>query len=82
MNDDFNLDESQKRLMELLVSRTLNKYGVKRGSQNLSEREKENLKATIQSLQKQADLLINSQKSVTENDVNPVTNTYEIKDKK
>ncbi|MFJ8244394.1 hypothetical protein [Peribacillus asahii] len=82
MNDDFNLDESQKRLMELLVSRTLNKYGVKRGSQNLSEREKENLKATIQSLQKQADLLINSQKSVTENDVNPATNTYEIKDKK
>ncbi|MEH6947567.1 hypothetical protein V7068_10945 [Bacillus sp. JJ634] len=82
MNNDFNLDESQKRLMELLVSRTLNKYGVKRGSQNLSEREKENLKATIQSLQKQADLLINSQKSVTEKDVNPVTNTYEIKDKK
>ncbi|RID83615.1 hypothetical protein D1953_14995 [Peribacillus asahii] len=82
MNDDFNLDESQKRLMELLVSRTLNKYGVKRGSHNLSEREKENLRATIQSLQKQADLLINSQKSVTEKDVNPVTNTYEIKDKK
>lgn len=29
-NNDFNLDESQKRLMELLVSRTLRKHGFKK----------------------------------------------------
>ena len=32
MNQDFNLEESQKRLMELLVSRTLKKHGVNKES--------------------------------------------------
>ena len=43
MNQDFNLEESQKRLMELLVSRTLETRHAKEAI-GLSEKEKQNLK--------------------------------------
>ena len=66
MNQDFNLEESQKRLMELLVSRTLKKHGVNKGELNLSDKEKQNLKETIQHLQQQSELLINKEKNITE----------------
>ena len=82
MNQDFNLEESQKRLMELLVSRTLKKHGVNKGENQLSDKEKQNLKETIQHLQKQSELLINAEKNVTERDVDPVTNTYVVKHNK
>lgn len=82
MNQDFNLEESQKRLMELLVSRTLKKHGVNKGENKLSDKEKQNLRETIQHLQKQSELLINAEKQVTERDVDPVTNTYVEKHKK
>ena len=82
MNQDFNLEESQKRLMELLVSRTLKKHGVNKGENSLSEKEKQNLKETIQLLQQQSELLINAEKKITESDVDPVTNTYVIKHEK
>ena len=82
MNQDFNLEESQKRLMELLVCRTLKKHGVNKGENSLSEKEKQNLKETIQLLQQQSELLINAEKKITESDVDPVTNTYVIKHEK
>ena len=71
MNQDFNLEESQKRLMELLVSRTLKKHGVNKGDNSLCEKEKQNLKETIQLLQQQSELLLNAEKHVTERDVDP-----------
>lgn len=82
MNNDFNLEESQKRLMELLVSRTLKKYGAGKGAHNLSDKEKNNLKETIKHLQKQTELLMNKEKNITERDVDPLTNTYEEKHQK
>ena len=82
MNQDFNLEESQKRLMELLVSRTLKKHGVNKGENCLSEKEKQNLKETIQLLQQQSELLLNAEKKITESDVDPVTNTYVVKHEK
>lgn len=82
MNQDFNLEESQKRLMELLVSRTLKKHGVNTGENKLSEKEKQNLRETIQHLQKQSELLLNAEKHITERDVDPVTNTYVVKHEK
>ena len=75
-NNEFNMDESQKRLMELLVSRTLRKHGVKKDKVDLSDKERSHLKETIQFLQKQSEMLINQEKSITENDVNPVTNSH------
>lgn len=82
MNNDFNLEESQKRLMELLVSRTLKKHGINKGEHHLSDKEKQNLKETIQHLQKQSELLINKEKNITEHDVHPATNTYDDKQQK
>lgn len=82
MNQDFNLEESQKRLMELLVSRTLKKHGVNKGENKLSDREKVNLKETIEHLKQQSELLINAEKNITERDVDPVTNTYVVKHEK
>ena len=58
MNQDFNLEEAQKRLMELLVSRTLKKHGVNKGENNLCEKEKQNLREAIQHLQQQTELLL------------------------
>ncbi|MET1177681.1 hypothetical protein ABG775_06855 [Peribacillus simplex] len=78
-NNDFNLEESQKRLMELLVSRTMRKYGFKREKVDLTEREKNNLKETIRHLQEQSQKIINQEKNITEHDVNPVTNSIHNK---
>ncbi|AXN40229.1 hypothetical protein ACFWDG_15935 [Peribacillus sp. NPDC060186] len=78
-NNEFNLEESQKRLMELLVSRTLRKNGFKKEKVDLSEKERNNLKETIRYLQEQSQILINQEKKITENDVNPVTNSYQTK---
>ncbi|KON68193.1 hypothetical protein ACFY5J_10005 [Peribacillus butanolivorans] len=78
-NNEFNLEESQKRLMELLVSRTMRKHGFKKDKVDLSEKEKNNLKETIRYLQEQSQILINQEKKITENDVNPVTNSYQTK---
>ena len=82
MNQDFNLEESQKRLMELLVSRTLKKYGANKEAVNLSDKEKQNLRETIQQLQQQAALLTNKEQHITEKDVDPETNTLVIKHEK
>ncbi|MFY0779984.1 hypothetical protein AB1K18_06715 [Peribacillus simplex] len=78
-NNEFNLEESQKRLMELLVSRTMRKHGFKKGNIDLTEKEKNNLKETILYLQEQSQKIINQEKNITENDVNPVTNTIHNK---
>ncbi|MDM5213720.1 hypothetical protein QUF94_20185 [Peribacillus sp. NJ4] len=78
-NNEFNLEESQKRLMELLVSRTMRKHGFKKGNIDLTEKEKNNLKETIRYLQEQSQKIINQEKNITENDVNPVTNTIHNK---
>ncbi|MFF2455776.1 MULTISPECIES: hypothetical protein [Peribacillus] len=78
-NNDFNLEESQKRLMELLVSRTMRKYGFKKEKVDLTEREKNNLKETIRHLQEQSQKIINQEKNITEHDVNPVTNSIHNK---
>ncbi|PEJ36829.1 hypothetical protein CN689_03010 [Peribacillus butanolivorans] len=78
-NNEFNLEESQKRLMELLVSRTLRKNGFNKEKVDLSEKERNNLKETIRYLQEQSQILINQEKKITENDVNPVTNSYQTK---
>lgn len=82
MNNDFNLEESQKKLMELLVSRTLKKHGVKKGEHDLSDKEKQNLKEMIEHLKRQSELLMNKEKHITEHDVDPITNTYEEKPEK
>jgi spore coat protein W len=74
---DLNFEESQKRLMEVLVSRTLRKYGMKKGATELSEEEKNTLKETVQFLQEQTKQFIEQQNSITEKDVDPVTNVYE-----
>ncbi|MGE7904030.1 hypothetical protein ACQKNS_06465 [Peribacillus sp. NPDC094092] len=78
-NNDFNLEESQKRLMELLVSRTMRKHGFKKEKVDLTEREKNNLKETIRYLQEQSLKIINQEKNITEHDVNPVTNSIHNK---
>lgn len=65
--------------MELLVSRTLRKNGFKKEKVDLSEKERNNLKETIRYLQEQSQILINQEKKITENDVNPVTNSYQTK---
>lgn len=77
-DNNFDLSETQKKLMELLVSRTLKKHGVKKAT-DLTDREKQSIKEMIQDLQKQSEMLINKQKNITEKDVNPLTNTYEEK---
>ena len=82
MNQEFNLEDSQKRLMELLVSRTLKKYGANKEAVNLSDKEKENLRETIKQLQQQAALLTNKEQHITEKDVDPETNTIVIKHEK
>lgn len=74
---ELNLDDSHKKLMELLVSRTLRKYGFKKDSIDLSEKEKKNLKETVELLQKQSQSFINNQNQITEEDVNPITNVYD-----
>ncbi|MEE3951160.1 hypothetical protein [Peribacillus frigoritolerans] len=78
-NNDFNLDESQKRLMELLVSRTLRKHGFKKEKVDLTEKERNNLKETVRYLQEQSLKIINQEKNITEHDVNPVTNSIHNK---
>ena len=82
MNQDFNLEETQKRLMELLVSRTLKKYGANKETLDLSDKEKQNLKELVQHLQQQSELIVNKEKNITEHDVNPLTNTYVVKQEK
>ena len=74
---ELNLGDSHKKLMELLVSRTLRKNGFKKESIDLSEREKKNLKETIELLQKQSQSFIDKQNNITEQDVNPITNVYD-----
>ncbi|WP_409290001.1 hypothetical protein [Peribacillus sp. SCS-37] len=65
-------DEAQSRLMELLVSNTLKKYGAQPNSIRLSDDEKKELRKTVKKLKKQADkFLSNLHKSVTENDAGP-----------
>jgi spore coat protein W len=64
----FEMDQSQQKLMELLVSRTMRKHGVKTGRTNLSEKEKEKLKSTLEFLQMQANKVLNNNKQVTEED--------------
>ncbi|MFE4703814.1 hypothetical protein [Peribacillus simplex] len=78
-NNEFNLEESQKRLMELLVSRTMRKHGFKKENVDLTEKERNNLKETIRYLQEQSQKIINQEKNITENDVNPVTNSIHNK---
>jgi spore coat protein W len=78
-NNEFNLEESQKRLLELLVSRTMRKHGFKKGNVDLTEKEKNNLKETVRYLQEQSQKIINQEKNITEHDVNPVTNTIHNK---
>ena len=78
-NNDFNLDESQKRLMELLVSRTFRKHGFKKEKVDLTEKERNNLKETVRYLQEQSLKIINQEKNITEHDVNPVTNSIHNK---
>lgn len=75
-NQGFDMEETQKRMMELLVSRTLRKHGVKKGKADLSENEKEQLKSTIELLRKQVNQFT-GKTTVTEDDVNPITNVYE-----
>ncbi|MGE7602070.1 hypothetical protein ACQKL5_06115 [Peribacillus sp. NPDC097675] len=79
MSNEFNLEESQKRLMELLVSRTMRKHGFKKDKVDLTEKERNNLKETVRYLQEQSQILINQDKKITEHDVNPVTNSYQTK---
>ncbi|MFJ7976125.1 hypothetical protein JNUCC23_06905 [Peribacillus sp. JNUCC 23] len=74
---ELNLGDSHKKLMELLVSRTLRKNGFNKESIDLSEREKKNLKETIELLQKQSQSFIDQQNNITEQDVNPITNVYD-----
>ncbi|AOH53953.1 hypothetical protein ACQKGI_11900 [Peribacillus muralis] len=78
-NNEFNLEESQKRLMELLVSRTMRKHGFKKEHVDLTEKERNNLKETIRYLQEQSQILINQEKNITEHDVNPITNSIHNK---
>ncbi|RFU66735.1 hypothetical protein D0466_01090 [Peribacillus glennii] len=70
------MEETQKKMMELLVSRTLRKHGVKKGKANLTEEEKEHLRSTIELLRKQVNEFT-GKTNVTEHDVNPHTNVYE-----
>lgn len=72
----FGMEETQKKMMQLLVSRTLRKHGVKKGRTDLSEEEKENLRSTIDLLRKQVNQFT-GKTSVTEDDVNPITSVYE-----
>lgn len=81
MSNDFNLEESQKRLMELLVSRTMRKHGFKKDKVDLTEKERNNLRETVRYLQEQSQILINQETKITEHDVNPVTNSYQTKSK-
>ncbi|MDQ0217458.1 hypothetical protein ELQ35_07025 [Peribacillus cavernae] len=77
----FDMEESQRKLMELLVSRTLRKHGVKNGkTSDLSDKEKNNLKSTIDFLQKQSEEFFGKTNKITEDDVNPLTNVYEGND--
>ncbi|WP_285767553.1 hypothetical protein [Peribacillus sp. SI8-4] len=78
-NNEFNLEESQKRLMELLVSRTMRKHGFKKEHVDLTEKERNNLRETIRYLQEQSQILINQGKNITEHDVNPITNSIHNK---
>ncbi|RRN72492.1 hypothetical protein EI200_07915 [Peribacillus simplex] len=78
-NNEFNLEESQKRLMELLVSRTMRKHGFKKEKVDLTEKERNNLKETIRYLQEQSQKIINQDKNITEKDVNPITNSIHNK---
>ncbi|WP_409304691.1 hypothetical protein [Peribacillus sp. SCS-155] len=55
----FDVDQSHQKLMELLVSRTLRKHGIKKGKATLSNDEKDKLKNTIQYLQMQSQKLLN-----------------------
>jgi spore coat protein W len=76
-NHEFDMEESHRRLMELMVSRTLKKHGIKSGKSNLSDNEKEKLKSTIQFLQKQSSELLGKSNTITEDDVNQTTKMYE-----
>ncbi|MGG3494694.1 hypothetical protein ABES08_02480 [Peribacillus simplex] len=78
-NNEFNLEESQRRLMELLVSRTMRKHGFKKEKVDLTEKERNNLRETIRYLQEQSQKIINQDKNITEKDVNPITNSIHNK---
>lgn len=78
-NNQYDMEESQRRLMELMVSRTLKKHGISKGKFNLSEEEREKLKSTIELLQKQSAALLGNRNTITESDVNPRTNLYDVK---
>lgn len=82
MNQDFNLEESQKLLMQLLVSRTLKKHNVNTEELNLSDKEKQNLKDMVQHFQQEFEHLMNKEIKITENDIDPRTNTYEENNQK
>ncbi|CAH0344515.1 hypothetical protein [Bacillus sp. CECT 9360] len=79
-NNEFDMEESQRRLMELMVSRTLKKHGISKGKFNLSEEERDKLRSTIELLQKQSAALMGNRNTITEADVNPGTNMYNVRD--
>ena len=79
---DLNMEETQRHLMHLLVSKTLKKHGIKKGEVKLSDTEKEHLRQTISYLQAQYRTLIQQKVNITEEDVNPVTNVYDVNKEK
>ncbi|WP_099354174.1 hypothetical protein [Fredinandcohnia onubensis] len=72
--DSSNLQESQQKLMEILVKNVFRKHGIKPKSNTLTSQQRQEIRNTMQKLQKQTQhFLENAQKNVTENDVNTQT---------
>lgn len=76
--DPQNLQDSQQRLMNMLVRNILNKNGVQANTRNLTNSQKQELRNTIRRLQQQTQQFLNNmQTNVTENDANPETGMVE-----
>lgn len=66
------------KLMNLLVTSILKKHGVTSRRKLLSYTEKKEIRDTVQDLQNRVQQLLNNMhKTVTENDINSISNTFE-----
>nr|WP_309101279.1 hypothetical protein [Fredinandcohnia onubensis] len=71
-------NDSQQKLMNMLVQNVFQKNGIRPTTRNLTSQQKREIRNTIQKLQQQTqEFLNNTQRRVTEDDVNPVNNLVE-----
>lgn len=77
-SNSSNFMESQQKMLQMLVQNVYKKNGIQPQVSNLTSQQKQEIRNAMKQLQQQTQqFLDNLQQKVTENDVNPVTNTVD-----